>query len=234
MRYLHVVQAHERFVASGIYHFSKNGKPLEKSESWTLHKHSDGETFIRVDMDSRREDGKSILAEALLDRDDKLARFDIRYENPQFDGGIQRLAASYQFGEDGLQVGFALNGAARQYCEVELPAGTLIDIPLLIFRGRAILSMAEQGGRQRPIYVPMFEHAQLFPGALREVASPVDAAGEAEIALGQRAISTRRFRYRDRAAAYWIDRHGIVIKRVNAFRQNEIVVQISNYVPPAQ
>ena len=232
MRYLHPVQAHEKFVASGVYHFSKDDQALDKSEAWTIHEQPDGERFIRVDVDSRRAEGKSILVEALQGSDGRLARLDIRYENSQFEDGIKYMQASYQVADERLQVGFNLNGGERQYLEVALPYEVLFDIPLLIFRGATIKAMAGQSGPARPIFVPMYEHAQLFPGALRTTSEAVDFAGEDSVVVGKQQIPVRRYRYRDRAAAYWIDRHGVIIKRVNAYRQQEIVVKISNYAPP--
>ena len=232
MRYLHPVQAHEKFLSSGLYRFSKNGGALEKAESWTVHSHADGERFIRVDMDSRREDGKSLLAEALLNRSGGLARLDLRYECPKYQGGIEQLRATYQVADERLQVGFNLNGAERQYVEVELPPGTLIDIPLLVFRGQVIRAIARQPAQPQPIFVPMFEHAQLFPGTLQSAHPLIDEDGDDVVFLGKRGVAAKRYRYRDRAALYWIDECGVVIKRVNAFRQQEFVVQISNYVSP--
>ncbi|MYD08433.1 MAG: hypothetical protein F4X02_00185 [Chloroflexi bacterium] len=232
MRYLHPVQGHEEFVASGVYRFSKDETPLDKTEAWTIHRHADGERFIRIDMDARREEGRSILAEALLDRSGHLARFDIRYENESFDGGIRHLRASYQVADERLQVGFNFNGAERQYSEVDLPADALIDIPLLIFRGETIRALASDAAKAQSIFVPMFEHAQLFPGRLQRTSESVAEDGDEVLRLGGRAVSATRFRYRDRAALYWIDEHGVIIKRVNAFRQQEFAVQISSYVPP--
>lgn len=233
MRYLHPIQAHERFLASGCYRFAKNGRALAKTESWTLHAHPDGEQFVRVDMDARQEEGKSILAEALLDINGALVRFDIRYENEQFQGGIKRLRATYQRADDGLQIGYSLNGDERKYIEVDLPADALIDLPLLVFRGAAIKALAERSSGLIALYAPIFEHAQLFPGVLRQVASPVERAGDDTVLLGKRAIKTTRFRYRDKAASYWIDRHGLIVKRVNSFNQQEMTVAISNYAAPA-
>ena len=232
MRYLHPVQAHEEFVAGGVYRFSKDETLLDKSEAWTIHRHADGERFIRIDMDARREEGRSILAEALQSCSGHLARLDIRYESDSFAGGIRNLRATYQHAEERLQVGFNMNDAERQYCEVDLPAGALVDIPLLIFRGETIRALASDAAESRSIFVPMFEHAQLFPGRLQSTGAPIAEDGEDVLRLGGRAVSARRYRYRDRAALYWIDEHGVIIKRVNAFRQQEFVVQISNYVPP--
>ena len=232
MRYLHPVQAHEQFVAGGLYRFSKNDKALDKTEAWTIHRHADGERFIRIDMDARREEGKSILAEALQSHSGELARLDLRYENASFEGGIRHLRASYQVVDERLQVGFNMNGAERQYIEVDLPAGTRFDIPLLIFRGATIRALARKANESQSIFVPMFEHAQLFPGTLQSTDAPIDEDGEDVLLLGARQVSARRYRYRDRAALYWIDDHDVVIKRVNAFKQQEIVVQISNYVSP--
>lgn len=232
MRYLHPVQAHEQFVASGVYHFTKDGRALDKAEAWTIHSHADGERFIRVDLDARREEGKSILAEALLSRSGDLARLDLRYENDNFAGGIKRLRASYQVMDGRLQVGFNLNGGERQYIEVDLPAGALFDIPLLVFRGATICALAGESTQPQCIFAPMFEYARLFPGTLQNAAATIDEDGDDVLLLGARQVPARRYRYRDRAALYWIDEHGVVIKRVNAFKQQEFVVQISNYVAP--
>lgn len=232
MRYLHPVQAHEQFVASGVYRFSRDEMALDKTEAWTVHSHADGERFIRVDLDARRVEGKSILAEALLNRSGELARLDLRYENDNFEGGIKGLRASYQVVDERLQVGFNMNDGERQYLEVELPAGTLFDIPLLIFRGQLICAISANESAPRSIFVPMYEHAQLFPGTLQSMDALIAEDGDDVLLLGARQVSARRYRYRDRAALYWIDEHGVVIKRVNAFRRQEFVVQISNYVSP--
>lgn len=234
MRYLHPVQAHETFVASGRYHFYKDAQELDKTETWVIHQHLDGGRMTRVDVDARCDDGKSILAEALENDQGELERLDIRYENARFEGGIRDLRVSYQLNGTLLQVGYNLNGAQRQYAETELPPDTLIDIPLLIFRGRTIQSMARLDGEARQIYVPMYEHAQLFPGTLKSVNLSLDSAGEDTLALGKRQTPARRYRYRDKAVAYWIDRHGVVIKRVNAFKQHEFVVTIRNYAAPSR
>ena len=233
MRYLHPVQAHETFLASGRYHFFKDGRELDKTESWAIHAHGDGGRMTRVDVDARRSEGKSILVEARQNGDGDMERLDIRYENAQFERGIRDLRANYQLTSTMLQVGFNLNGADRQYIETELPPDVLIDIPMLVFRGRTIMALSRPGGFERQIYVPMYEHLQLFPGTLKRSDPSVDDAGEDIIALGRRNVSVRRYRYRHKAVAYWIDGHGVIIKRVNAFKQQEFVARISNYAPPS-
>ena len=232
MRYLHPVQAHERFLASGCYRFFKNGEPLRKTESWAIHTHPDGERFVRVDMDAREEEGKSILVEALLDSSETLVRLDIRYENAKFEGGIRELRATYQIADEQLQVGFNMNGEERKYVEAPLPSDALIDIPLLALRGRAIMRLAERADGGTALFVPMFEHAQLFPGVLRNAASPVEYVGEDSLLVGRREIRARRYRYIDKAASYWIDGHGLIVRRVSNFKQQEMLVEISNYAAP--
>jgi hypothetical protein len=232
MRYLHPVQAHERFLASGCYRFVKNGEALRRTESWAIHSHPDGEKFVRVDLEAREEEGKSILVEALLDRDDALARLDIRYENDRFEGGVKKLRATYQSAEGRLQVGYSMNGGERKYIEVGLAQDCLIDIPLLVFRGSAIVKMAARAGGELAVYVPIFEHAQLFPGVSKMIASAVEYIGDDVVFLGNREVPARRYRYIDKALSYWIDCHDVIVKRVNSFKQQEIVVQISDYAAP--
>ena len=232
MRYLHPVQAHERFLASGIYRFYRDGELLRRTESWAIHSHPDGEKFVRVDVDAREEEGKSILVEALLNSSDSLVRFDIRYENDRLEGGIEHLQATYQLADERLQVGFSMNGDERKYIEVFVPRPAVIDVPLLVFRGGAITRLAQRRNDGIAVYVPMFEHAQLFPGVLQNAASTVEYVGEDVVNVGMRPISTRRYRYINKAASYWIDGHGFIIKRLNSFKQREICVEISNYASP--
>ena len=229
MRYLHPVQAHERFVASGSYLFSKNGTALSKTESWTIHELGDGSKFVRVDSDAHVEEGKSLLAELLLSQEGEILRFDVRYENDHFEGGIKTLAATYSLTGKVMQVGYRLNGAERSYLELEIPSDVLMDIPLLVMRGRTLRSLAESKGNPVTVFVPMFEHAQLFPGVTSAVDSPVECLGREGLAVGKGEIKTQRFRYLDKAASYWVDEHGIVIKRINAFKRQEFDVRIRNY-----
>lgn len=232
MRYLHPVQAHEQFLASGEYQFRKDGRALDKSEAWAIHRHPDGGRFVRVDLDARGAEGRSLLAEALYGADGGLMRLDLRYENARFEGGIKTLSASYQFAECALHVGYDMNGGAREYAELELPRGALIDIPLLIFRGATIKALADPQRQAESVFVPIFDYAQLFPGRLSPGRAAVDLAGEDWLRAGQRQIPTRRYTYRDRAIAYWIDPHGVVIKRVSAYKQQEFLVEIRNYAMP--
>lgn len=229
MRYLHVVQAHERYLASGRYSFLKNGEALQKREMWTMHELGDKSRFVRVDLDAREEEGKSILAEALLGADGQALRFDIRYENRESAGGISTLAATYQFEDGMLQVGYAMNGAERRYCEREIAADSLVDIPLLVLRGSVLAALSTYYESPVKIFAPMFEHAQLFPGITRETISPVELLGDETISVGRKALKTRRYRYHDKALSYWVDQNNIVAKRVNSYRRDEFVVAISDY-----
>ena len=233
MRYLHPVQGHEKFIASGVYKFFKNGEELRKIEEWTIHEHPDGERFIRVDADSRFEDGSSILLEALTSKSGEMVRFDVNYSNPKFEGGVQKLRATFSIDNDVMQIGYEMNGADREYREIELPKFTLIDIPFLIFRGRTTVELARYGDKPIPMFVPLFDFAQLFPGVVQMTQSQVEKVTEDAIGIGQLVFDTKRYRYPDNAISYWIDEHQVVIKRVNAHNQQEFVVQISNYAQHA-
>lgn len=229
MRYLHPVQGHEKFVASGMYKFFKEGEELRKTEEWTIHEHPDGERFIRVDADYRVEEGKSILFEALQATSGEIVRFDVRYENAKFEGGVKNLRVTFSIDDDVMQVGYELNGSARAYREIELPKFTLIDIPLLIFRGRTTFELARFGDKSVPMFVPMFDFAQLFPGVVQMSQAQVEYVTEEEVSVGKLSFETKRYRYPDKAMSYWVDENNVVIKRVNAYKQQEFVVQISNY-----
>ena len=229
MRYLHPVQGHEKFIASGVYKFFKDGEELRKTEEWTIHEHPDGERFIRVDADSRFEDGKSVLLEALQNKEGEIVRFDVDYSNPKFEMGIKTLRASFSIDNDVMQIGYAMNGADRDYKEMELPKFTLIDIPFLIFRGQTTVEFVRYGDKPVPMFVPTFDFAQLFPGVLQTAQSQVEYVTDEEVGIGNLRFDTKRYRYPDKAISYWVDEHQVVIKRVNAHNQQEFVVQISNY-----
>jgi len=229
MRYMHPVQGHETFVASGLYKFFKDGQELRKTEEWTIHEHPDGETFIRVDADSRFEDGKSILLEALRNTSGEIVRFDVNYTNPKFEGSIKTLRATYAIDDDVMQIGYEMNGTERDYREIELPKFTVIDIPFLIFRGFTTVELARYGDKPTPVFVPMFDFAQLFPGVVQTSASQVEYVTQETVGIGKRVYDTRRYRYSDKAISYWIDEHQVIIKKVNAFKQQEFVTHISNY-----
>jgi len=229
MRYLHPVQAHEKFIASGVYKFFKDGQELRKTEEWTIHEHPDGERFIRVDADSRFEDGKSILLEALQSKTGEIVRFDVDYHNPKFEMGIKTLRATFSIDNDVMQIGYTMNGAERDYREMELPKFTLIDIPFLIFRGQTTVDFARYGDKPVSMFVPTFDFAQLFPGVVQTTQSQVEYVTDEMIGIGQLKFDTKRYRYTDKALSYWVDEHQVVIKRVNAHNQQEFVVQISNY-----
>ena len=229
MRQLHPVAAHEKFLASGVYTFARDGEKMSKTERWTMHQLGDGGSLTRVDLDARADEGKSMLLHALHTPDGCIQRFDIRFHSERFEGGVKSLSATYQFESGRSQVGFQLNGAERDYIEIDLPQGAIIDLPLLCLRGRSLLQFARRRGQPMPVFVPMFEHASLFPGVVTHVDSPVESLGEELITLANRAYLAARIRYLDRAASYWIDEHGIIIKRINAFKQREFVVTLRDY-----
>jgi len=228
MRRLHPVAAQERFLGSGSYHFSIDGRALDKCENWSLHELPDGERIVRVDMDARREEGRSILLHGLQTQDGGWVRLDIRYDGAA-GSALRSLRASYQIDGCCLRVGYSMNSATREYEEMTLPADTLIDMPLLLARGAIIPQLA---GHSRPVYVPMFELAQLLPGRLQQSSGTVLFDGHDTLRLGAHAVQTRRFRYTDRVALYWIDRQDVIVQRLTVRRGQELRVQLRNYAAP--
>ena len=229
MRQLHPVAAHEKFVASGVFVFARDGQAMAKTERFTTHELGDGGRLTRVDMDARENEGKSLLLHALFDSGGGMQRFDIRYHSEAFDGGVKSLSASYQFDTGRVQVGFRMNGAERDYVELDVPQDALIDMPLLCLRGRSLVHLARREGQPTPMFVPMVEFASLFPGIVTHAVSPVEALGEELLTSGGRAYLASRYRYRDKAASYWVDEYGMIVKRISAFKQREFLVELRDY-----
>ena len=122
-----------------------------------------------------------------------------------------------------------MNGGDRRYLERVFATDGLVDIPLLALRGSVLGALATYFESPVKVFVPMFEHAQLFPGVTREIISPVESLGEECISLGGKALRTSRYRYHDKAVSYWVDQNNIVVKRVNSYKRDEFIVSIRDY-----
>jgi protein involved in ribonucleotide reduction len=206
MRYLHVLQPHEVFVASGVYRYTRDGEALAVREQWTLHDLPGGAQFIRVDEDGREEDGLSILSEALIAPDGTIERFNVKSSNPQ-DDAIQLLQADYSFNEEYVQIGRSIDGGEREYSEFERFPDSVIYIRQTVFMGHTIRQVLAHGGEQQVFSPQMLSTGDSYLRKMR-----VESRGEEALTIGSRTYEAHKYQLAN-DVFYWLDEHDIVLKR---------------------
>ncbi len=206
MRYLHVIQPHEVFVASGLYRYTRDGEALNVREQWTLHELPGGARFIRVDEDGRDEDGLSILSEALISPDGTIERFNVQSFNPK-DDAIQLLRADYSFNDDYVQIGRRLDAGEREYSEFERFPDAVIYIKQTVFMGQMIQQLLKHGGEQQ-----VFSPQILSTGDSHLRKMRVESHGTDKLTRGSRTYDAHKYQLAD-DVFYWLDAQHIVLKR---------------------
>lgn len=205
MRYLHPIAAHEKFIASGTYHYTHGGDETRLVEHWTIHELPDGAWFMRVDKDGRFHDKRSVLIEAWRSPGGTLERYDVvAYGAPGEPIGIMRVTVTV---EDGvLYVGRTLNNSTRTNDEIPLPDAYVLHPGGLVFVGAALpglsafppAALVAQGG-----------FADEPDAAFRAVLTDPDASfdGEQTATIDGKSLAARKYTLNN--AAYWVDAHDI-------------------------
>lgn len=201
MRYIHNVNFHETFIASGAYHL-KNGA----IENWTMHRLPDGSHFIRVDIDEREiESGASILVEALQNTESIIERFDVHVFYSKAVDGVMSLRATYTLLEDYVQIGRSFNDQPREYNEVEIAENVYLTPPGSVFIGNSILhSTAHSSDMLR--FEACLKHHPIV------TVQPFYAELLEEIPLEAAAYQTDTRCFDTTLGRIWIDDHHIPLK----------------------
>jgi hypothetical protein len=147
MRQLHPVSLHEKFVASGIYSHFRDNKPMRLLEHWSIHKQPDGAQIVRVDLDGRDYDGRSILIEAWCNPDQKIERFDLNAYGTA-DDTIKEVKANYLFFDHDVQIGRIINSDTRYQEEMTLPPDTIIYPQATLFMGHVVAQSATRNEKE--------------------------------------------------------------------------------------
>lgn len=124
MRYLHPVQMHEKFVASGVYSIQTDTLPA-RTEQWSIHELPDGSWFIRADCELASQPHDDLLLEALVQTPltaPKIERVDLRYLANQ-PGSKTSRTQTLIFFEDYIQVGYTQDNQPREQIELRLTPG---------------------------------------------------------------------------------------------------------------
>ena len=160
MRYLHKVNQHEKFVASGIYIHQQDGKATGTIEHWSIHEQPDGAQFIRVDDDWRKYDGSSVLLEAWRSPyvdGGYIERVDINAFAPK-NAEIKQVRVTYTINETHLEIGRTIDNNERGFFDLALPESYILSPESLIFGGLEVVELSLRSGEEFPVisYLPTF------------------------------------------------------------------------------
>jgi hypothetical protein len=147
MRHLHAVGRHEKFVASGVYQYSRRGAPVKLLEYWSVHEVG-GAYFVRVDRDGRFFDGRSTLYEALLNPQGLIERLDWRAYGAGSDP-VRQISGTTIFEHDDVQITRRIQpGNIQSEYQIEKPRLFLLWTGSLYLDGRMLFALTEQIDRQ--------------------------------------------------------------------------------------
>ncbi|MEL6309579.1 MAG: hypothetical protein AAFN11_05715 [Chloroflexota bacterium] len=223
MRYLHAVSANEKFVASGEYHYTRDGVALAVIEKFTVHELNGGALLYRVDEDGRREDGLTILSEALVSPDGQFERFNVQSSNPR-DEMLQDFKADYTFNPDYVQIGRQTAKAEREYDEFQLMHESEVYIKQTLYMGITLRQIMATDDHKAYVFAPQL--LSVGENVLQKII--VQPQGTETLQVGRREMETRKFQIAD-DVFYWLDEHDIPIKRVYKHDDASYEVTIRNY-----
>ncbi|MFW5691111.1 MAG: hypothetical protein ACOCXZ_01310 [Chloroflexota bacterium] len=220
MRYLHAVGPSEKFIASGHYIHYMNGTPTGAVEHWAIHELPDGAQMIRVDDDSRKRDGSSVLIEAWrapASEGGHIARVDLHAFAGNKDAAIKELRATYNLTSDTrLEVGRSIDDMEREHMIYALPTGgRLLSPEALIFAGFEVDELAVRGGSQNVVsYLPvLINESSYLPVVSRQEAHFVH---EEKLLISGREMAARCFDQQHPATGevtrLWIDAHAVLLQ----------------------
>lgn len=214
MRALHKVAAHEKFYASGEYHYWQGAEALKIRDKWTIHELQGGALFYRTDEEG---DGLSIISESLINPEGQMERYNVQSWNPTL------FKADFIFNESDVQISCRVQGQESEYSEFPLLPKSLIYIKQMIFMGWTI-SHIEKQGTKAEVFAP-----QLFADTSSQMQRIVmKAHGEESLSIGQKSYQCRKIQIAD-DVFYWLDSHNIPIRREYWHNGLQYRVDIANY-----
>lgn len=219
MRYIHNVNFHEKFIASGEYVYYENDQLTSQIESWTKHQLPDGSYFIRVDNDSRSTDkGASLLTEALQSADGVIERFDIHLFYSRMIDGVMSLRATYSLEGDYVQIGRFFNNEEREYSEISLSGGSSLLPPGYVFLG----DMLSNASSKIEIVQAQYKRDDDPAG---KVQINAELLGVETIELNNHPYQTRCFSWQN--WKIWVDEYHIPLKMVET--DSDKIILLTGY-----
>lgn len=220
MRVLHPISQREKFIASGIYRYTRGGVLAEGDEHFSIHALPDGSWFVRVDYDWRQLDGSSQLIEALVDPLAAGGSFQRIVAQLHSSVGISR--ESIDFHADHALIGVTSEDGARRDIEVPLPGGYTVLMLKTTLAGIAASHWPVPAGEKITAfggYRTESGTTLTFNAVMREL--PFET-----LKIGAETVQTRVIELTGEfPQIIWLDPLGIAVRRV----MGETVVDIHNY-----
>lgn len=238
MRYLHPVQMHEKFVASGEYAIYAHGFSTQVAEAWSIHALSqpgEPETwFVRVDSDWRNDSGALILGEALITPDSggfKAERIDLERFQSGAGQPLARFKENYTFFDEYLQIGYVSPPATeRGYAEQTMPRGTVAAprwryFHLLIgFAAATVGGLTQDVSPERPAFVGFDIYNTVFHTT--QITIHHERRETLTVGLQKVEADVYTMRYADQPDqphTLWLDRHGILLRQTGGLYEVSLI-----------
>ena len=220
MRVLHPISQREKFVASGIYRYTRGGVPAQGDEQFSIYALPDDSWFVRVDYDWRLLDGTSQLIEALVDPLNAGGRIQRIIAQLHTSIGITR--ESFDFHADHVLMGVGDASGIRRDIEVALPANYAVLMLKTTLAGIAASRWPAPAGQTVKAfggYRTETGASLTFDAAMRE--RPAEA-----LKVGGETIQARIVELTGEfPQTLWLDSLGIPMRRV----MGETVVDLHSY-----
>lgn len=227
MRQIHPLGWHERFVASGTYHwFGASGERVpDSSEQWTVHALPDGAQIIRADRQTRDE-GVTLahLWRSPLADGGRIERATLM-TYPLTGKPSETLRTEYTFEPTEVRVSWSRGRDATQEAALTVDEGYAILFPVFAANGEGIARAAEQGASQAVRVCPPNGNGEVKlspqPMSVRYVYDEV-------LDIGGRAVEARVYSDGvDDAPRNWIDRKSIILRQID---DPETRIELTHYV----
>ena len=223
MRRLHVVGQQERFVASGLYVWSKGAALTQLVELWSIHEVA-GAQFVRVDRDGRAFDGCSVLYESLINPEGRVERVDWRAYGGAA-GDHHQVKTSITFYDEHAEIIRIVNGQAQDEVIITLPEAYSVDVGPMILKGRALGQTASNPGGSLPVLI-------VVPQCREDTAPEIvpmqsKFAGPETFTLAGRTMDARRYevRLREETAQAWVDDFDTLLR----YESEDLVCVLTQY-----
>ena len=201
MRRLHTVGKHEKFVASGVYKHVELGVATGLREHWSIHDVG-GAQFIRVDVDGRDYDGRSILIETLRNPAGQFERVDEHHYSP---AAAKPQKISHTFFDDHVElIGLLDNQRIEE--TVMMPAGYGLFSHSWLLTGMTIQHTLQQTGTIMLLRLDM----QTASFAWTRVEAAVESLGQKSIQIGERDVTAQCYRWQNNMIAC-VDPFGVIL-----------------------
>lgn len=218
MRYLHHVQMHEKFIASGTHRVTQ--PEIETVEHWSIHEQPGGTRLVRIDKEDQR---RVILLEAWVNLTNSgrvIERIDFYGRSKLENTPVKTIKAAYNFFDDHIQIGRTINETERDHGEFAIASpyiGTYSASMLL--HGYTIVQVA-QIGIPYAIASPEMDFFQEDSFSFDDDLDwmNVKPLGDEDVMMGSKVYKTRKFEVyweKDRSAPTaiaYLDANDVLIK----------------------